>query len=281
MRHQRLDQRLDRVAVLLLVLGRVQQGVHPRLVVGRVAAARRRTGQDPGDDPVTGAAHQQLRRRAHQPADRERPAVGVARGQPGQHGADVDVVLGDRQQVVGEHDLVQVAGRDPGHRRRDGCAEAGDRDVALGVAQAAGRRAPARAPPAAAGRRSWSARSARRGAPARPRGRRAATARRRGRRTTRTRPARCRGPRPRPPRPRARPARATSPGPGRSGPGRRSPGGPPRPSPPAPARRGPRRARHRRAGGAAAGCPRGRPAGTARSGARGPTPGRPRRTPCS
>ena len=121
--------RLDRVAVLLAVLGRVQQRVDPRLVVGRVAAARRRSGQHPGDHPVAGAADaaaRASRRRARRP--RTSSSRGCARRARRSTSADVDVVARRRRAGRGRAPPCPArrprSGRPPGVT---GVAEGGDR----------------------------------------------------------------------------------------------------------------------------------------------------------
>jgi hypothetical protein len=123
--------------VLLKILGRAQQPAAQRLVLRRIGTTGCCPGQHPGQHLVAAAPDEQLRCRADQPVHRERPAVGVAVGQPAQHEPGVDDLVGTGDQVVGQHDLVERAGPDPGDRCLDGLPEGGDGDRAAGVPKAA------------------------------------------------------------------------------------------------------------------------------------------------
>ena len=60
------------------------------------------------------AADEHLRRRAEQAVDVERPAGRVVLGEPAQRPADVEGLVGGGDEVAGQHDLLEVAGADPG-----------------------------------------------------------------------------------------------------------------------------------------------------------------------
>ena len=99
-------------------------------------------GQHPRGDQAALAAHQHLGRRAEQAVDVEGPAHRVVLGQPAQRPADVDRLVGGGDQVAGQHDLLEVAGVDPGH---------GVGDDATSSARRRGRRRRSSRPPARRG----------------------------------------------------------------------------------------------------------------------------------
>ena len=141
-RVERVGDRADGVLVLLEVLRRPGQRRGEREVALVVAGAPDGAGQHAGGDQAALAADQQLGRRAEQAVDVERPAHRVVVGQPAQRPADVDRLVGGGDQVAGQHDLLQVAGADPG----DGVGD--DAHPLLAVERAVGEARPPRARPA-------------------------------------------------------------------------------------------------------------------------------------
>ena len=89
---------------------------------------------------------QQFRAGADQALDIERPAAGVGGGEPPQQQALVDRPVGRRHQVVGQHDLLQLAAPDPVGRRGDRSGEAGNGQFGVGVADVRPGDRPAPAP---------------------------------------------------------------------------------------------------------------------------------------
>ncbi len=113
-RCQRVGDRADGVLVLLEVLRRAGQGGGQRQVAGVVPGTSDGAGQHARGDQPALAADQHLRRRAEQPVDVERPAHRVARGQPAQRPAHVDVLCRRWRPGRGP------ARPSPGRRRRCG-----------------------------------------------------------------------------------------------------------------------------------------------------------------
>ena len=224
-----VGDRADGVLVLLEVLARAGERPGQCQVARVVAAAPDGPGQDPGRHHPLLAPHQQLRRRADQAVDVERPAARVALRQPAAAASAGRCPVGAGVQVTGQDDLLDVALADPRDRVGDGGGPAAGRACAVGVRHRARRRRRLSAgghvgqrrddgahPIAVSHHRScrWPRTSRGRRAPRRP-----ATTRRR--RRTRRPPDRCRGGRRRPGRRRAGPARARRARRRRSGPRRR------------------------------------------------------------
>ena len=129
------------------------------------------------------APDQELGRGAGEPGTRERPAVRVALGQPGQQHPDVDVLGRVRVQVPGQHGLAEVTGLDPGHGRGHGPLPLRRGQAAVVPAHLRGRRGRGRGRLGCrSGRRSWSARTGRSCGRARRAGPRTPTRPRSGRR---------------------------------------------------------------------------------------------------
>ena len=135
-RPQRGAHVLDRVTVLVAVLGRRQQRRAERQVRLRRAAARHRPGQDQRVQLAAGAADQQLGSSAEQAVAGERVAVRVASSEPRQQDLRVDVSGGGRVQLEREHDLAQRAVGDGADGRRDRAFPLRRGQAAVGPAQA-------------------------------------------------------------------------------------------------------------------------------------------------
>ena len=134
-----VGDRAHGVLVLLEVLRRAGEGGGQREVALVVARTPDRAGQHAGGHQAALAAHEHLGGGTEQAVHVEGPAHLVLLGEPVQRPADVERLVGGRDEVAGEHDLLQVAGGDPadrlGHDRHPLLAVAG----AVGEDEADGR----------------------------------------------------------------------------------------------------------------------------------------------
>ena len=89
-RRERVGDRANRILVLLEVLAGPSERGREGEVAGVVAGAPDGAGQDPREDQALVAADQQLRRRADQAGDRERPRALVPVGELVEHPSRVD-----------------------------------------------------------------------------------------------------------------------------------------------------------------------------------------------
>ena len=95
-----------------------------------------------------GPADQQFRAGPDQSLDGECPAVRVRGGEVAQQEPFVDRPGGGGLEIVGQHDLLQLAGPDPGGRGGHRGGEPGHREVGVGVADPARRADRTASPPA-------------------------------------------------------------------------------------------------------------------------------------
>ena len=144
-RLERVGDRAHGVLVLLEVLRRAGEGRGQREVALVVARTTDGAGQHPRGHQAALAAHQHLGGGAEEAVDVEGPAHLVLVGEAVQRPPDVERLVGGGDEVAGQHDLLQVAGRDPADRLGD------DRHPLLAVAGPVGE---GRGPPGARGRRS-------------------------------------------------------------------------------------------------------------------------------
>ena len=97
-----------------------------------VAGAPDRAGEHPRGHEAPLEAHEHLGGGADETVDGEDPRRVVVVGQPGEHPARVDAPGGGGAHGPGEHDLVEVAGVDPGDRLVDGLGPAVGGQVEVG-----------------------------------------------------------------------------------------------------------------------------------------------------
>ena len=76
-------------------------------------------GQYPGGSETSFALHQHLRGGSNQTVDQIGPALGVVLRQPGGNPSQVDVVVGEGQQVPSEHHLLQLSVADAAYGLSD------------------------------------------------------------------------------------------------------------------------------------------------------------------
>jgi hypothetical protein len=105
--------------VFLEILAGLCQRRGERQIADPVPGSPNGAGQDPRCRQTRLAADQHLRRRADEAVDGVRPAPCVSRGQCRSQPSRIDLVVGESEQIAGQHDLVQRAQVDPTNGFRD------------------------------------------------------------------------------------------------------------------------------------------------------------------
>ena len=119
MRRECGGNRCHCILVLLLLLVRCHQCRCKILVRLRRRTAPDCSGENARCHNITTTPHQQLRRRANETVDGERPAFRIALGQARHEKTRIDRIRRLRNDVACQHHFVQLAAGDALHRFRD------------------------------------------------------------------------------------------------------------------------------------------------------------------